>query len=87
MLKSQKILVLRTYPCLVKAARCLLSMSQEDLSSRAGVPHRTLVRFENGEGIPREITVQRILEALDTSGIVFFAKPSGVVGVGFSPDT
>lgn len=54
----------------VKAARMLLSISQEDLANASGVGRATLDRFETGKPILPN-TLAKILDALERRGIVF----------------
>jgi len=54
----------------VKAARMLLSMSQEDLAKASGVGRATIDRFESGKPILPD-TLAKISDALDRRGIVF----------------
>lgn len=61
----------------VRAARALLGISQDELAEKSGVPKRTVVRFELGEGIPRQSTVEAIADALDRAGISFISDSEG----------
>lgn len=61
----------------VRAARALLGISQDELAAKSGVPKRTVVRFELGEGIPRQSTVKAIADALEHAGISFIADSEG----------
>ncbi|MCP1215096.1 helix-turn-helix domain-containing protein [Acetobacter orientalis] len=57
----------------VRAARALLGISQDELAAKSGVPKRTLVRFELGEGVPRQSTVEALAHTLERAGIAFIA--------------
>lgn len=59
------------YPEQVRAARGLLDWSRDQLSDAAGVPVRTLDRYEKGEGVPRSGTVAAIRAALEAAGVTF----------------
>ena len=64
----------------VRAARALLGISQDELAAKSGVPKRTVVRFELGEGIPRQSTVESNADALERAGIVFIADMDTACG-------
>ena len=58
-------------PPQVRAARGLLGWSQDRLAEASGVPKRTVVRLEVGEGIPQRRTVEAIRTALEAAGVIF----------------
>jgi transcriptional regulator with XRE-family HTH domain len=64
-----------------RAARAILSLSQEDLSRAAKVARRTLMDFETGARTPHPRTVDAIQEALKAAGVEFIAKNGGGAGV------
>lgn len=68
-------------PAQVRAARGLLAWSQDELSSVSGVPKRTLVRLELGDGTPQRRTLAAIRIALEDAGVEFIAENGGGVGV------
>jgi transcriptional regulator with XRE-family HTH domain len=57
----------------VKAARALLSWSQEDLAEKSGVSYPTIARLESGDSVlgGREDTVAKIIAALVDAGVEF----------------
>ncbi len=65
----------------VRAARGLLDWSRDQLSDAAGVPVRTLDRYEKGEGSPRSGTVAAIRTALEQAGVEFIEENGGGPGV------
>ncbi len=58
-------------PAHVRAARGLLGWTQTELIDRSGVPKRTLIRFELGEGAPQPRTVAALQAALEAAGVTF----------------
>lgn len=63
----------------IKAARALLSWSQEDLAKRAAVSVPTVKRLESEDGElgGREDTVQKLRAAFDSAGIEFLGGSKG----------
>ncbi|WP_434722771.1 helix-turn-helix transcriptional regulator [Mesorhizobium sp. RIZ17] len=60
---------------LMRVARALLELSQEDLAELAGVGRQTIVRIEaGGKGVAFDV-VGRVRTALEEAGVVFL--PSG----------
>lgn len=55
----------------VRAARSLLSWSQQDLASKAGVAISTVADFERGQRSPVPNNALAIRQALETAGILF----------------
>lgn len=56
---------------MMRVARALLELSQEDLAERAGVGRQTIVRIEaGGKGVAFH-AVERVRIALEKSGVVF----------------
>jgi hypothetical protein len=47
----------------------------------SGVPKRTLVRLEKGEGDPQRRTVEAIRAALEAAGVEFIEQNGGGPGV------
>ncbi len=58
-------------PGQVRAARGLIGWSQDQLVGASGVPKRTVVRMELGEGDPQRRTLAAIRSALEAAGVVF----------------
>lgn len=50
----------------------MLDWSQEELAARAGVARFTLIKIEAGSGRPQEMTMAKIVAALEKGGIAFF---------------
>ncbi|QKC83497.1 helix-turn-helix domain-containing protein [Mesorhizobium sp. NZP2077] len=56
---------------MMRVARALLELSQEDLAERAGVGRQTIVRIEaGGKGVAFDV-VDRVRTALEKAGVVF----------------
>lgn len=56
---------------MMRVARFLLGLSQEELAELAGVGRQTIVRIESGgKGVAFDI-VERVHAALERSGVVF----------------
>ncbi|NPD68915.1 helix-turn-helix transcriptional regulator [Lichenicola cladoniae] len=58
-------------PSQLRAARAFVDWSQDQLASASGVPKRTVVRFERGEGSPQQRTITAIRAALEAAGVEF----------------
>lgn len=67
----------------IKAARALLSWSQEELASAAGVSIPTIKRLEARDGPVggREETAIRIIDSMRAAGVEFIDENGGGVGV------
>ena len=65
----------------VRAARGLISWSQDQLASASGVPKRTIARLELAEGSPQRRTLAAIRAALEAAGVEFIAENGGGAGV------
>jgi len=67
----------------VKAARALLSWSQEDLAEASGVSVPTIARLEASDGPlgGRSSTAAAIRAALEDAGIEFMGPDKGATGV------
>ena len=61
----------------IRAGRALLDWSQSDLADHAGLSQTGIARIENGTNQPNTKTLQKILEAFDSSDIEFIGN-SGV---------
>jgi DNA-binding transcriptional regulator YiaG len=68
-------------PAQVRAARGLLDWSQSRLAAVSALPLRTLVRFEAGEGAPRQATLSSLQLALEAAGVEFIEQNGGGPGV------
>lgn len=68
-------------PPQVRAARGLLGWSQDHLAAISGVPKRTVVRLEVGEGSPQRRTVDAIRSALEAAGVIFVPENGEGPGV------
>lgn len=58
---------MKTLPEKVKAARCMLGLSQTELGELVGVSLRSIVSYEKGEKYPREKTLYQLARALRVS--------------------
>jgi predicted transcriptional regulator len=67
----------------IKAARALLSWSQEELAKEAGVSVPTVKRLEASDGqlSGRDSTQQKIMKALQLGGVEFIYQNGGGPGV------
>ena len=67
----------------IKAARALVSWSQEELASRSGVSVPTVKRLEaqGGEVGGREATSEKLRAALEAAGVEFIPENGGGAGV------
>lgn len=68
-------------PLQVRAGRSLVGWSQVDLAETSGVPVRTIIRLEKGEGAPQPRTLAAIRAALEAAGVEFIAGNGGGPGV------
>ena len=56
---------------LLRAARALVDLRQDELADRAGVSRQTIARIESASGsIPVE-TIERVRTALEKAGVMF----------------
>jgi transcriptional regulator with XRE-family HTH domain len=67
----------------LRAARALLSWSQERLAEASGVSLATIKRLEPGEGIlaTKVETMEKLRRALESAGVEFIAENGGGPGV------
>jgi transcriptional regulator with XRE-family HTH domain len=67
----------------LRAARNALGWSIEKLSSAAGVSVRTIIRYENVDGVPpsRSGNMQKLETALEAAGIEFIGSPDDGPGI------
>lgn len=68
-------------PSQCRAARALVSMSQDELAARSQVAKRTIASFEGETRRPYERTVDAIRAALEAAGVEFIAENGGGPGV------
>ena len=68
-------------PAQCRAARALVSMSQEDLASSSEVAKATIAAFELGQRQPYPRTVAAIRAALEAAGVEFIPENGGGAGV------
>jgi predicted transcriptional regulator len=59
------------HPKLLKAARLLLEISQDDLATTAGISRRTLVRLETLSPDASFRSVGAVQRALESHGVIF----------------
>lgn len=55
----------------IRAARALLSWSQNELSERAGINKNTVAAIETGKNVPHQDTYRKIVGAIESAGIEF----------------
>jgi transcriptional regulator with XRE-family HTH domain len=67
----------------IRAARGLLGWSAAELSERASVSRRTLVKLEASAGVPQTTTrtMEKLREALETAGIEFIGTSEDGPGI------
>ena len=61
-----------------RGARALLGWTQDEVTAKAGVTHRTLSLFESGLRSPHQRTLMKIKTAFEEGGVVFVDGPLGV---------
>ena len=59
-------------PAQIRAARALLGWNQIQLAAAAGLTEITIKDLERGLANPRPSTLDRIQQAFDEAGVVFF---------------
>jgi transcriptional regulator with XRE-family HTH domain len=64
-----------------RAARGLLSWSQQNLADRAGVGIMTIHKFEKEGGQPRRATLDVVRRAFEKAGVEFIDENGGGPGV------
>ncbi|MCL2468910.1 MAG: helix-turn-helix domain-containing protein [Alphaproteobacteria bacterium] len=55
----------------IKAARALLSWDAADLAEKASMRRETVLSVENGNAVPRPITMEKIIKAFNDAGVEF----------------
>lgn len=68
-------------PAQCRAARALLSKSQQEVASESGVGIQTLIAFENQKRQPYPRTLETIRAALEAAGVEFIPENGGGAGV------
>lgn len=63
-------------PAQCRAARALVSASQDDLAAASGIAKATIATFELGQRQPYARTLDAIQQALEGLGVVFI-EPNG----------
>lgn len=64
-----------------RAARALLSLSQDELSALSGVTKKTLADFERGARQPYQRTIAAVQATLERKGVVFIPENGEGPGV------
>lgn len=64
-----------------RAARALLDWSQQELASAAGVGVVTVRQFEAGAGVPRNATMEILMNTLEAAGVEFLTGNGAGPGV------
>ena len=68
-------------PSQCRAARALISWSQDDLANASGVAKATIAYFETGKRRPYEKTLEDLRRVLEKHGVVFIPVDGGGAGV------
>lgn len=68
-------------PSQCRAARALVSISQDRLAEASGVAKRTIASFEKEGRQPFERTMNALQEALEAAGVQFIEENGGGAGV------
>lgn len=70
----------------VRAARALLSWTQEQLADAVGITPQTVRLLETGQRTPFSRTLRAIKQTFENVGIVFVSEGKGVGVMLFAPD-
>jgi len=73
-------------PAQCRAARALISLSQEALASASGVAKRTIANFEGGTAQPYPRTIAALRTTLEAGGVMFIEENGGGPGVRLRKD-
>ena len=67
----------------IRAARNALGWSIERLSEKSGISMRTIIRYEDVEGVPpnRSGNLDTLIAALESAGIEFIGTPDNAPGI------
>lgn len=74
-------------PAQCRAARGLVSVSQEELATAARVGNSTVRNFEAGRSVPVVNNLDAIKRALETMGVQFIPENGGGAGVRLAKPT
>ena len=71
----------------IRAARALLRITAQDLSTASGVGLATIKRLEAGDGLPpaHAQTLDKLRKALEAAGVEFLGSPEDGPGVRLAP--
>ena len=71
----------------IRAARALLRITAQDLSTASGVGLATIKRLEAGDGLPpaHAQTLDKLTKALEAVGVEFLGTPEDGPGVRLKP--
>ena len=64
-----------------RAARALISLSQDALATASGVAKRTIANFEGGSAQPYPRTIAALRSTLEAGGVIFIDENGGGPGV------
>jgi transcriptional regulator with XRE-family HTH domain len=67
-------------PAQCRAGRALLEWSRDRLAEEAGVGVRTVVNFESGARAPRQPTLEALLRALTSAGVIVLYEGKSAPG-------
>ena len=68
-------------PAQCRAARALISLSQDDLAKAAHVGVQTLIAFENNKRTPYARTLNTLRATIESMGVELIAENGGGAGV------
>lgn len=71
----------RMTPAQCRAARALLDWSQQQLADAAGIGVVTLRQFETGGTLPRQATMEALMNCIETAGVELLCGNGGGMGV------
>lgn len=73
----------------LRAARNALGWSIETLAERSGVSVRTIIRYEDTDGVPpsRSGNLETLTFTMQTAGIEFIGTPDDAPGIRIHPAT
>ena len=73
-------------PAQCRAARALISLSQDALATASGVAKRTIASFESGTAQPYPRTIAALRSTLEAGGVIFIDENGGGPGVRLRKD-
>lgn len=68
-------------PAQCRAAKGLLGWTQEMLSTKADVAHKTINQFELGRAAPSQKTLDKLRACFEKAGVAFIDENGGGAGV------